>query len=73
MIQPTRPDFQTAVTVRNGQLVAVTCAACGCRLAAHEPERDARWRHFGAFGGRDAIGCRVACIEAFHDVAGRAI
>jgi hypothetical protein len=73
MIQPTEPGLRVAASVRNGQLVAVTCAACGCRLGATELGRGARWRHFGAFGGRDAIGCRVACLEALHDVAGRAI
>ncbi len=73
MIQPNPPQFRAAASVRDGQLVAVTCAACGCRLGAHEPARDARWRHFGVFGGRDAIGCRVDCVEALHDVRGRPV
>jgi hypothetical protein len=68
MIHPSDPEtHQTAV--RDGQLAPVTCAACGCRLAA---EGDA-YVHFAAVDGRDARGCRVPCIGAVHDAKGRPI
>ena len=73
MIQPGEPGIRPLSSVRDGQLVAVTCAICGCRLAADERGGTIQWRHFGALGGRDAIGCRVACIEAAHDRTGRPI
>jgi hypothetical protein len=47
----------------------VTCASCGCRLA---PTGQV-WFHFNPLGGRDARGCRVACADAAHDVAGNPI
>ncbi len=51
----------------------VTCAACGCRLTP-DPERpDHAWRHFHPFGGRDARGCRVECVDAPHDRNGEPI
>lgn len=49
----------------------VTCSRCGCRL-----ERAAdrgSWVHFSPMGGRDARGCRVACVDATHDASGRAL
>ena len=46
----------------------VTCAACGCRL---EALAGGGYAHFGALGGRDARGCRVDCVDAVHDTAGR--
>jgi hypothetical protein len=73
MIQPNDSLFLTPASVRDGRLVAVTCASCGCRLDAAETGRTAHFRHFGALGGRDASGCRVACVDALHDVSGRAL
>ena len=59
--------------VRDGQLVPVTCAACGCRLEPSGTSDDAPWFHYGRLGGRDARGCRQACIDAPHDRAGRTV
>lgn len=69
MIHPSDPEVSRPIAVRGGHGAPVTCAACGCRLAAIG---DA-WFHFNPLGGRDARGCRVACADAAHDVAGRAI
>jgi hypothetical protein len=55
--------------VRDGQQAPVTCAACGCRLERSTAD-PVRWFHFGRMGGRDARGCRVACVETAHDVFG---
>lgn len=67
-----RPLVQTHDTgVRDGQIAAVTCAACGCRLAVDQ--HDEAWFHFGGSTGRDARGCRVACVEAAHDRFGRTV
>ncbi len=66
-----QPDpFRILMTVRDGQLTAVTCANCGCRLQA-DPEESGAWRHFGALGGRDALGHRAACVELVHEGSGR--
>lgn len=62
------PD--AGLTVRDGRLTAVTCAACGCRLQAHPTEADA-WTHYGVLGGRDAMGHRPACTAFVHDGFGR--
>lgn len=59
--------------VRDGQLAPVTCAACGCRLEASGTADEAPWFHFGRMGGRDARGCRPACIDAAHDRGGQPI
>ncbi len=59
--------------VRDGQIAPVTCTACGCRLEPSGTADEAPWFHFGRLGGRDARGCRPACVEAAHDRAGRAI
>jgi hypothetical protein len=56
--------------VRDGQLAAVTCAACGCRLAASGTADVAPWFHFGRMGGRDARGDSPACVDAPHDRSG---
>ncbi len=48
----------------------VTCAACGCRLTHDESRGEAVWVHFHPFGGRDARGCRVACVDLPHDRSG---
>ncbi len=69
MIHPSVPEFHRPLAVRGGQGAPVTCAACGCRLAA---TGDA-WFHFNPLGGRDARGCRIACADAAHDTNGRAI
>jgi hypothetical protein len=50
----------------------VTCAACGCRLQ-ESGSGEAAWYHFTPLGGRDARGCRVACVELPHDALGQAI
>ena len=65
------PRVQSAV--RDGQIVPVTCTACGCRLEASGTADEAPWFHFGRLGGHDARGCRPACVEAAHDREGRAI
>ncbi len=51
----------------------VTCAACGCRLEAATGERDGEYAHFRPFDGRDARGCRVACVGLVHDATGRPV
>lgn len=67
-----QPDqLRVLVTVRDGQLTAVTCSACGCRLQTDTTKVGA-WRHFGALGGRDALGHRTPCVDAAHDGSGRA-
>jgi hypothetical protein len=57
--------------VRDGQIAVVTCEACGCRLEAGGDTGGESWFHFGRMGGRDARGCRVACVDAAHDGDGR--
>jgi hypothetical protein len=69
MLHPSDPELRRPLAVRGGQSAPVTCASCGCRLAA---TGDA-WFHFNPLGGRDARGCRVACADAAHDISGRAI
>ena len=69
MIQPSDSETRPAFAIRDGRDGPVTCAACGCRLAA---SGDAFF-HFNPLGGRDARGCRVACADAAHDAGGRAI
>lgn len=61
---------QAPVAVRDGQLTAVTCEACGCRLRPDAGTPGA-WHHFGALGGRDAQSHRIACIDLPHDTSGR--
>ena len=68
MIHPSDPKLSTSA-VRDGRDAPVTCAACGCRLAS----TGEAWFHFNPISGRDARGCRVACADAAHDPAGRAI
>ena len=69
MLHPSDPELRRPIAVRGGQVAPVTCAACGCRLAASGEA----WFHFNPLAGRDARGCRVACADAAHDVTGRAI
>ncbi|NJD28290.1 MAG: hypothetical protein FIA92_08325 [Chloroflexi bacterium] len=68
-------DFSTTSlgsrAVRDGQAAPVTCGSCGCRLEYAGPSGTAAWFHYGRMGGRDARGCRVACIDAPHDAHGR--
>lgn len=68
MIHPSDSDVRQ-IAVRDGQRAPVTCASCGCRLAA----RGEAFVHFNPIGGRDARGCRVPCADAVHDAAGRPI
>jgi hypothetical protein len=70
MFHPGDPGVSETRAVRDGRLVPVTCATCGCRL---EDAGDATWLHFGRLGGRDARGCRVECAELTHDVHGHAL
>ena len=69
MIHPSEPELRRPTAVRGGQGAPVTCAACGCRLAATGDT----WFHFNPLAGRDARGCRVSCADAAHDATGRAI
>ena len=69
MIHPSDPQFTRPLAVRGGQGAPVTCAACGCRLA----QTGEAWFHFNPLGGRDARGCRIACVDAAHDSSGRAV
>jgi hypothetical protein len=69
MLQPTDKASERSRAVRDGQLAAVTCAACGCRLERGEDVTT--WFHFGRGAGRDARGCRVECTDAAHDAGGR--
>ncbi len=62
-------ELRTSSAVRDGQLVPVTCATCGCRLTAESG--DGSWHHYGSLGGRDARGHRTACVELAHDTSGR--
>jgi transcription initiation factor TFIIIB Brf1 subunit/transcription initiation factor TFIIB len=58
--------------VRDGQRVLVTCSSCGCRLDSTSVGGGVEWYHYGRLGGRDARGCRVACVDSPHDARGRA-
>jgi hypothetical protein len=69
MIHPSDPEIRVSYAVRDGRDAPVTCASCGCRLAA---TGDAFF-HFNPLGGRDARGCRVDCADAAHDATGRPI
>jgi hypothetical protein len=68
-------DFSTSPigvrAVRDGQIAPVTCGTCGCRLEYAGATGTEAWFHYGRMGGRDARGCRVACIDAPHDAHGR--
>ena len=63
------PELTRDRGVREGRLTAVTCLACGCRLAADQ--HDEAWYHFAGTVGHDARGCRTACVEVAHDRFGR--
>lgn len=68
MIHPSDSEVRP-IAVRDGRSAPVTCAACGCRLT----QSGDTYFHFNPLGGRDARGCRVACVDAAHDAQGRAI
>jgi len=70
MIHPSDPELRRPLAVRDGHGAPVTCATCGCRLQSGIEGNDIAWFHFSPLGGRDARGCRVACVDAAHDVAG---
>ncbi len=67
------PQARQERAVRDGQIAAVTCAVCGCRLEPSGTSDDAPWFHFGRMGGRDARGDSPFCVDAPHDRSGRAI
>jgi hypothetical protein len=69
MLHQSDSETSRFVAVRDGQSAPVTCSACGCRLEA----ADGTWRHFNPLGGRDARGCRVACVDADHDETGHSL
>lgn len=68
MLQPT--DRRHSFAPQPSTAGPVTCATCGCRLRAVDEAGSATWQHFGSLGGRDARGCRVACVDAVHDAHG---
>jgi hypothetical protein len=73
MIQPTEPQPawpRGMAAVAGGP---VTCVLCGCRLTSDGPAGPGAWNHFSPLGGRDARGCRVACVELPHDASGRVL
>jgi hypothetical protein len=57
----------------------VVCRVCGCRLEApaswfdNDGEQAGTWRHFEGLPGRDARGCRVACVDLGHGRDGRVL
>jgi hypothetical protein len=63
-------DSRSTFTSRRDGPGPVTCASCGCRLQLVDGDDAVAWFHFGAIGGRDARGCRVACAEVAHDGRG---
>ncbi len=62
-----------ALAEREPEGSVLACSACGCRLTARERTPgmgpDAAWRHFPGGTGRDARGCRVACVDEPHRMA----
>jgi hypothetical protein len=70
MIHPPNSNTSGTRAVRDGQSAPVTCATCGCRLEHVGASEPAAWFHFGRFAGRDARGCRVACVDLAHDALG---
>lgn len=69
MIHPSDREFGISLAVRDGQRAPVTCAVCGCRLEG--AAGGTSFRHFNPLAGRDARGCRVACVDAVHGPDGR--
>jgi hypothetical protein len=70
MIVPNDSAIRLPLAVRDGRDAPVTCASCGCRLQGIGPDGSEAWFHFRPLGGRDARGCRIACVDAAHDAAG---
>jgi hypothetical protein len=68
---PNRPAFFPSAIAGAGS--PVTCTACGCRLQAVGVDGETQWFHFGPLAGRDARGCRVACVDDAHDEVGRPV
>ena len=60
MIHPSDPELRDRSPSATVSGAPVTCAACGCRLAASGEA----FFHFNPLGGRDARGCRVDCADA---------
>ena len=51
----------------------VSCSVCGCRLTEADAD-GTTWRHFSSMHpGRDARGCRPACVDMDHGRDGVAI
>jgi len=73
MIQPTDPQPTWPRTVTQVAGGPVTCVVCGCRLTTDDQTAPGVWHHFSPLGGRDARGCRVACVELPHDASGLAL
>ena len=71
MIHPTQPQPAWPRIDASAAGGPVTCAACGCRLQPDDAAAPVRWFHFSPLGGRDARGCRVACVDLEHDASGR--
>jgi hypothetical protein len=68
----TYPVFDTSgISGAEPRTGPVTCASCGCRLE-RSADGSAAWFHFAPMAGRDARGCRVACADSAHDMAGQA-
>ena len=56
----------------------IVCGTCGCRMEAAASGVDGAglggaWRHFEGLPGRDARGCRVACVDLTHGRDGRVL
>jgi hypothetical protein len=67
MLHPSDHELQRILAVRDGHAAPVTCSSCGCRLVVAGEVGF----HFNSLAGRDARGCRVACVDAAHDLSGR--
>ena len=72
--EPTEKGSRPLAHHREDSLV-LTCSACGCRLLARQSLADgggygpdAAWRHYDGLPGRDARGCRVACVDEPHRI-----
>jgi hypothetical protein len=70
MLYSNGSDRRTSFDLPSSADGPVTCATCGCRLEASADPGEAVWFHFSPLGGRDARGCRVACVELAHDARG---
>jgi hypothetical protein len=65
--------------VRSSAEGPVVCGTCGCRLQPPTAWLDgdasatSTYRHFEGLPGRDARGCRVACVDLDHGLDGRVV